>query len=77
MDALDVTGPIRLRGLLEHLSDDRKEQARWLNVVYHVISNGRTQFNWRCVWLNNTAIGLLQGLPRDDQGVLWLIAFRF
>ena len=56
MDVLDGIGPIHLRGLLEHLSDNRLEQARWLNVVYHVIANGRTQFDWRCVRLNNTAI---------------------
>jgi TnsA endonuclease N terminal len=56
MDALYGIGPIRLRGLLEHLSDDREEQGRWLNVVYHVIANGRTQFDWRSVRLNNTAI---------------------
>jgi hypothetical protein len=56
MDALHAIGPIRLRGLLEHLSDDREQQARWLNVVYHVIANGRTQFDWRSVRLNNAAV---------------------
>jgi TnsA endonuclease N terminal len=56
MGALQAIGPTPLRRLLEHLSNDREEQARWLNVVYHVIANGRTQFDWRRVRLNNTSI---------------------